>query len=86
MALSRPTCTRSRASKADPQQVAGAERRQLAGVEQQGLAPVQHLDEQGRVAEPAVDEARVKHGGHRRPNAAQSRKVREPEPVPSIGP
>ena len=52
---------------ADPQQVAGAERRQVAEVEQDRPAPVQHLDEQRRIAEAAVDQARVEVGPHARP-------------------
>jgi hypothetical protein len=49
---------------AHPQEVARAQRRQVAHVEQQRLATVQYLDEQGRVAEPAVDQPRMEGRSH----------------------
>ena len=49
---------------ADPQQVARGERAQVAEIEQQRLTPMQHLDEQARIAEPVVDEAGMEIGPH----------------------
>jgi hypothetical protein len=68
---------------ADAQQVPRAQGGDVTGVEQQRFPAVQHPDEEGRVAEAAVDEPRVEHGCHRpRSNAAEQHEFGPPAQRP----